>query len=105
MKNLGLSQGDAEIYIFLAKEGPKKGCELVNALKMSRQQLYSILKKLRQKQIVKTNDDKPSIFYAIAFDEVINLLVKIKKEQSAVIIETKEELLSSWRSVDWKNNT
>jgi sugar-specific transcriptional regulator TrmB len=105
LESLGLSQGDAEIYIYLAKEGPKKGCELVNALKISRQQLYPSLKKLRQKQIVKANDNKPSIFYAIAFEEVIDLLVKIKKEQSAAILETKEELLNSWKSVDWKNNT
>jgi sugar-specific transcriptional regulator TrmB len=103
--NLGISQSDAEVYIYLAKEGPKKASELANALERSRQQLYHNLKKLKEKQIVTTIDHKPSIFFAIAFEEAIDLLVKIKKEQSAALLETKEELLASWKSVDWKNNT
>jgi sugar-specific transcriptional regulator TrmB len=105
LMSLGISQSDAEVYIYLAKNGPRKVSELSNALRLSRQQLYLNLKTLREKQIVKTSNKKPSIFSAIAFEEVINQLVKIKKEQSAVILETKRELLSSWKSVDWKNNT
>jgi len=105
LQSLGLSQGDAEIYVYLSKEGPKTGRELATALRLSKQKLYLSLKKMSQKKIVTASDDRPSIFFAIAFEEVINLLVKIKKEQSATILETKEELLSSWKSVDWKNNT
>jgi sugar-specific transcriptional regulator TrmB len=103
--SLGITHNDAEVYIYLAKEGPKKASELANALETSRQRLYLNLKKLIEKQIVTTSNNKPSVFSAIAFEEVINLLVKIKKEQSAAILETKEELLANWKSVDWKNNT
>ena len=103
--SLGITQNDAEVYIYLAKEGPKKASELANALETSRQRLYINLKKLMEKQIVTTSDTKPSVFSAITFEEVIDLLVKIKKEQSAAILETKEELLANWKSVDWKNNT
>jgi sugar-specific transcriptional regulator TrmB len=103
--SLGISKSDAEVYIYLAKEGPKKASELANALEISRQKLYLNLKKLIEKQIVTTSDNKPSIFSAIAFEEAIDLLVQIKKEQSAAILETKEELISNWKSVDWKNNT
>ena len=103
--SLGITQKDAEVYIYLAKEGPKKASELANALEISRQQLHHNLKKLMKKRIVTTSDNKPSVFSAIAFEEVINLLVKIKKEQSAAILETKEELLANWKSVDWKNDT
>jgi sugar-specific transcriptional regulator TrmB len=103
--NLGISESSAEVYIYLAKEGPKKARELVNALEISRQQLYNNLKKLREKQIVTTSEGKPLIFYAIAFEQVIDLLVTIKKEQTAAILETKKELLANWRSVDWKNGT
>ena len=103
--SLGISKSDAEVYIYLAKEGPKKASELANALEISRQKLYLNLKKLIEKQIVTTSDEKPLIFSAIAFEEAIDLLVQIKKEQSAAILETKEELISNWKSVDWKNNT
>ena len=102
--SLGITQNDAEVYIYLAKEGPKKASELANALETSRQRLYINLKKLIEKQIVTTSDTKPSVFSAITFEEVIDLLVKIKKEQSAAILETKE-LLANWKTVDWKNNT
>ena len=105
LMSLGISQSDAEVYIYLAKNGPRKVSELSNALSLSRQQVYLNLKTLQEKQIVKTGNKKPSIFSAIAFEEVINLLVKIKKEQSAAILETKKELFSSWKTVDWKNNT
>jgi sugar-specific transcriptional regulator TrmB len=103
--SLGISKSDAEVYIYLAKEGPKKASELANALEISRQKLYLNLKKLIEKQIVTTSDEKPLIFSAIVFEEAIDLLVQIKKEQSAAILETKEELISNWKSVDWKNNT
>jgi sugar-specific transcriptional regulator TrmB len=103
--SLGITQNDAEVYIYLAKEGPKKASELADALETSRQRLYLNLKKLIEKQIVTASANKPSVFSAIAFEEVINLLVKIKKEQTAAILETKEELLANWKSVDWKNNT
>jgi sugar-specific transcriptional regulator TrmB len=100
--SLGISKSDAEVYIYLAKEGPKKASELAKALEISRQKLYLNLKKLIEKQIVTTSDNKPSIFSAIAFEEAIDLLIQIKKEQSAAILETKEELISNWKSVDWK---
>jgi sugar-specific transcriptional regulator TrmB len=103
LASLGISQRDAEVYIYLAKEGPKKASELANALKISRQQLYHNLKKLTEKQIVMKNDDKPFIFFAIASEEAIDLLVKIKKEQSAAILEIKEELLFAWRSITEKD--
>ena len=105
IETFGLSRIEAEVYVYLAKKGPKKGRELANALQVTRQQLYPSLKNLKNKGVVTSSPKRPKLFSALAFEEVIDLLVKIKKEQSAAILETKAELFSNWKSVDWKNNT
>jgi sugar-specific transcriptional regulator TrmB len=101
----GLSRIEAEVYVCLAKKGPKKGRELASALQVTKQQLYYSLKNLKKKGIVTSSPKRPMLFEAVAFKEVIDLLVKIKREQSAAILETKEELLASWKFIDWKDNT
>jgi sugar-specific transcriptional regulator TrmB len=105
LQSLGLSQGDAEVYIYLSKEGPKTGRQIICALRLSEQKLYASLKKMNRKKIIIKSDDNPAFFSAIPFEEVITLLVKIKKEQSAAILESKEEFLSIWKSVEWENKT
>lgn len=104
LENLGLSHSDALVYIYLAKTGPKKGRDLLKDLGIKKQFLYLSLKKLREKKIVVVNNKTPLIFSAVAFEKVIDLLINIKVEQSKAILETKKELLSRWKSVDWKNN-
>ena len=104
LETLGLSNGDAVLYIYLAKNGPKKARNLSEELGITKQHLYARLKKLQEKKIITTNNKIPAVFYAVAFEKVLDLLVSIKTEQSEAILETKKELLSRWRAVDWKNN-
>jgi sugar-specific transcriptional regulator TrmB len=104
LETLGLSNGDAMLYIYLAKDGPKKARDLSDELGITKQQLYARLRKLQEKKIITKNSQMPSIFCAVAFEKVLDLLVSIKAEQSEAILETKKELLSKWRAVDWKNN-
>ena len=105
LESLELSHTDSMLYIYLAKNGPKKGRNLRNILKMPKQKLYLSLKNLRNKQIVTTNNESPSTYCAIPFEKVLDLLIEIKIKQSEVILETKKGLLSNWRSIDWKNNS
>ena len=105
LESLGLSHTDSVLYIYLAKNGPKKGRDLRNILKMSKQNLYLSLKNLRNKQIVIANNESPSEYCAVSFEKVLDLLIEIKIKQSEVILETKKGLLSNWRSIDWKNNS
>jgi len=104
LENLGLSHSDAMVYIYLAKTGPKKGLDLSKDLRLKKQVLYLSLKKLQEKKIVLANNKIPSTFSAVTFEKILDLLINIKAEQSKAILETKEELLSRWKSVDWKNN-
>lgn len=52
LETLGLSNGDAMLYIYLAKNGPKKARNLSDELGIAKQQLYTRLKKLQEKKII-----------------------------------------------------
>ncbi|MBA4464327.1 MAG: helix-turn-helix domain-containing protein [Nitrosopumilaceae archaeon] len=105
LEAFGLSRSDSEVYLYLAKKGPRKGSEVANALKISKQQLYSSLKNLKNKGIVNTSFDRPALFSALAFEEVLELLIRIRVDQAKAIRQTKNELLKSWRSMKWRQHT
>jgi sugar-specific transcriptional regulator TrmB len=105
LEGFGLSRMDAKVYVYLAKKGPKKGRELANALQVTKQQLYPSLKNLKNKGVVTASLERPALFSAVAFEKVVELLIKIKVEQAKAIKETKEELLSSWRSMTKQDKT
>jgi len=105
LEDFGLSRADAEVYVYLAKQGPKKGRELANALEVTKQQLYPSLKNLKKKGVVTASLERPALFSAVAFEEVIELLIAIKMEQAKAFEETKKELMDSWRLINWNEQT
>ena len=105
LEGLGLSRADAEVYVYLAKKGPRKGRRLANDLQITKQQLYPSLRNLEKKGIVTVSLDRPALFSAVAFEKVLELLIEIKVEQAKAIKETKKKLLDSWRSVSRQEQT
>jgi sugar-specific transcriptional regulator TrmB len=105
LENFGLARTDAEVYVYLAKRGPKSEKDLANALKLAKQQLYSSLKNLQSKGIVTTTVEKSALFSAVAFERVLDLLVKVNIEQAQAMKETKNELLTNWRSMSERDDT
>jgi sugar-specific transcriptional regulator TrmB len=95
----GFKPIDAQVYIYLAKKGPKRGKALVNSLKITKQQLYPSLKKLQEKGIVNSTHERPAIFSAVSVEKVLDALIKIKIEETQRMIQNKEDLVSSWRSM------
>jgi sugar-specific transcriptional regulator TrmB len=103
--SLGLSQTDAQIYINLATEGPAKARNIINRLTINKRQVYRSLKRLRNKGIAITNDERPFLFSAVPFDVVLDLLMEIKKEQAKALQASKEELISDLRTEEKKSNS
>jgi sugar-specific transcriptional regulator TrmB len=101
--SLGIRRLDAEVYLHLATRGPKKGRTISIELKINSQQLYRSLKKLQSRGMVNSSSEYPTHFSAVLFDEVLDLLIKTKKEQIKALKASKEELLSSWRSITEKD--
>jgi sugar-specific transcriptional regulator TrmB len=94
---LGLPRSDAEVYVYLTKTGPQKAIDLTKALKINKQKIFASLKNLQVKGLVTKNH---IVFSALPFEEALELLIKIEKEQARVIQESKEELLATWETKD-----
>jgi len=97
--DLGFSEKDSRVYIFIAAEGPKRAKDIAEALNLHISQLYSILKRLQNSGAVNPSSEYPAHFSAVIFEKVLELLVETKREQHKALLASKEELLSTWRSI------
>ena len=102
--NLGLKKSEAKTYFYLAKRGPKKANEITKTLRMTKQQLYPIIKSLQNKAIIVATLDRPAVFSAVPFDRVLDLISKVKFEEVKIIQNNKGKLLSDWESISLPND-
>jgi len=96
---LGLSNNDAEVYIYLAKKGPHETQNMANALKMYKYQLSWSLNRLQTKGIVSATKDQATLFSALPFDKVLDLLLKVHLEETRNVEQDKTEILSQWKTL------
>ena len=97
--NLGFTEIDANVYLHLSQEGPRKFEEIAKALKLYRKKLFRILKKLQSKGIIEASEEKPDSFSALPFERVLDLFIKANLDEAKRVMKNKEELLSTWRSL------
>ena len=102
--SLGLSQTDAEVYLNLATEGPATARDIIDNLAINKRQVYRSLKRLQSKGIARVNNEFPSEFLVVSFEEALDLLLELKKEQAKVLQASKEELISDFRTEKKKSN-
>lgn len=102
--SFGLTQTDAQVYIYLAKKGPQKGADAAKALKVQRQQFYRSLKNLENQGIVSATLEHPSMFSALPFEKALDLLAKAKMkkalEEAQRIKEEKNDLIANWQALN-----
>ena len=104
LKGLGLSSVDVQVYIYLARAGPKKMREITLALNLPERKVERSLKELQEISIVKASIENPLEFVAVPFEEVIDLFIEVKREQAKTMQESREELLTSWNAMMKKIN-
>ncbi len=104
LEEVGLSHVESEVYIYLAKTGPRKARDLSNGLRMTKQQLYPALKGLVFKGMVMSGAKRATLFSALCFEELLSRYVKINVEQAQSVTDTKQELLESWRKMPAKTD-
>lgn len=94
---------DAQVYILLAKKGPKKAIEIGKAFKLSKPQLYRSLKNLEGRGIVSATLEHPAKFSALPFDKALDLLAKAKMKQALEeaqrIQDERASLLANWQAL------
>jgi len=99
LDGFGFSRRAAEVYIYLAKTGPKNGKDLAAGLKMSKQQLYIALKSLEGKDVITSDIEHNRVYSALSFEELLKAYIELNEQQAEVIKQEKEELLESWRNM------
>lgn len=102
---LGLSQVEAEVYLFLAQAGPSKGREIATPLKLYKQQLYRSLKSLKCKGCVEATLEHPAKFSAVPLEKVLDFFMNAKTEQAKTLQASRNGLLLSWNSMTKKNSS
>ena len=103
--SVGLSETDARVYVYLALKGPTKAGNIVNNLKMSRQQIYRSLKCLQDKGVVFADSKSRGVFSALFFEEALKLLIETEKTKTQILQDTKEALLSDFKTAIKRNST
>ena len=98
LMKVGLTETEAYVYLQLAKEGPQKATDIGKALKMYKQRLYRSLRKMQSKGVI-TTSGYPARFSAVPFEQVLDLAIKSNIEEAERMMQNKEALLSSWRSI------
>jgi sugar-specific transcriptional regulator TrmB len=104
LEGFGLSRVESEVYVYLAKSGPTKAKDLSSQLGITKQHLFATLSSLRKTGIVTKKSEHESLFSALAFEELLDLLLKLNTEKVKTIKETKEELINSWKNMTEQNN-
>jgi len=95
--SVGLSRRDAEVYVYLAKKGPKTIVHLTKTLIYSKQEINRSLITLQTSGLLTKNQ---ILFCALPFEDALGLLIKTKKKQAQTLHENKEELLFNWKKED-----
>ena len=104
LMNLGLSQRETEIYIYLATKGPQEAGNIAENLRLNRQQLGFSLESLQNRKIVILTLEYSAKFSALPFEKTMALLMKAKIEEAQNIEQNKEEILSHWNSMITENS-
>ncbi len=99
LRNLGLTDTEAEVNIFLAKRGVLKCSEVAKQMKKDRAQALRILKSLQSKGLAEATLEVPTRYAPVPFEQVIDLSIKAKKDEAALMENTRNELLNYWKKI------
>lgn len=97
LKDFGLTEVDAQVYVFLSKQGPHKMSETALALNLPEKMIERSLKELEEISLLRASIDYPLEYVAIPFEELITFFIEVKREQAKNMQENREELLFSWK--------
>ena len=98
-----LSQAEAEVYVYFAIEGPQNAGTAAKSLNFNEQLISEILNSLLEKEMV--NSEKDACFSALPFEKAIDLLVKLHMEETRILEQSRDEIVSQWKALIKKDLT
>jgi sugar-specific transcriptional regulator TrmB len=99
LKNFGLTDTEAIIYLFLAKNEALTGTEIAGQIKKDKAQVFRTLKSLQTKGLAESTIEAPARYTPVSIERVLESTIKAKKDEAAQIESTKQELLNYWKNI------
>jgi sugar-specific transcriptional regulator TrmB len=99
LQDYGLTGTEIEVYLFLGKHGVSKGTEIARQIKKDKGQVYNILRNLQTKNLVESTLETPVRFTPVPFENVVELALKIKRDEATSIESIKHELSTFWKNI------
>ena len=100
LKNFGLTEKEAEIYVFIAKHGTQTSGEIAKNTKTHRPHVYRILKSLQKKGVLESTLESPARFTTIPFERILDYTIKAKHQEAVLLEKAKDSLLNDWESIN-----
>jgi len=100
LTDFGLSDKEAEVYIFLAKHGVLKGGQIAKQTKIDRSVVYRILKRLESKGFVESTLESPTRFIAVPLEKALDIIIKTKEDEALFVRKARKDLLEDWRKIN-----
>jgi sugar-specific transcriptional regulator TrmB len=102
LKNAGLTEKEAVIYILIAKHEPLNGAEIAKLTRKDKAQVFRILKKLQTKGFIEATLEFPTRYTVTPFENILETVVNSKRKEINFIEKTREALVEQLRK---KNQT
>jgi sugar-specific transcriptional regulator TrmB len=100
LSSLGLTKNEIDIYISLAKDGPRDVHSISDELEMSEQDLIGCLYNLKNKGMIKTiSEITPTHFFAVPFEEAVDLIVDANLKEAQLAQKNKKVVQKFWDSM------
>ena len=95
--SLGLTERDAQVYVYLAKKGPCEEKDLAEAMNLTKKKLCSTLERLLAKGMIRIIPKYSIQYSAMPPEEVLDMFLEEKKKGAEALRTSREELISRWR--------
>ena len=100
LSELGLSAKEAQVYLYIAKNGPQKAIEISRNLKMHKVEVYRFLKYLENKTLVEPALERPTRFSALPFEQALDSLIAERKKTARELEEKRNVILDQWKLLE-----
>lgn len=99
LKNFGVTEKEAEVYIFLAKGGTLKTGQIAKRLEKNKGTVYRILSNLKKKGLVEATLEFPTRYTAVSLEKIIDSYIRSRREEVDLVEKTKKDLLRDWKKI------
>ena len=98
LESLGVTRLDAQVYIYLEKEGTCIENDLLIALNILQNQLRLSLRNLIEKEMITRNTARLTRYSAIPLEKILDEFTEKAVKEVTNLQENKQTILETWRS-------